>query len=285
MRLTWFYIAVASLLVSSCGYFEQEPKEGIVARVHGEYLYVSDIQALISENTTPEDSTLIVNNYITRWATQKLLIGQAKINLTSDKLGRFDKLVEEYKNDLLTGAYKNVIVGQQLDSTITESEFESYYQENKENFKLNYMLLKMRFVQLPKSYEGFETIKEKFVRYDQKDKEFLSDRNLQFASSNLNDSVWIKKEVLFETIPILRSAKDEVLKKSNFTQLQDSIGVYLVKIEDILNQNEIAPLSYIKPTLRQIILNKRKLELIRKLETDITRDAIEHNKFEIYNNE
>jgi hypothetical protein len=81
------------------------------------------------------------------------------------------------------------------------------------------------------------------------------------------------------------SAKDEVLKKSNFTQFQDSIGVYLVKIEDILNQNEIAPLSYIKPTLRQIILNKRKLELIRKLETDITRDAIEHNKFEIYNNE
>jgi len=101
----------------------------------------------------------------------------------------------------------------------------------------------------------------------------------------LNDSVWINKEVLFETLPILMSAKDEVLKKSNFTQFQDSIGVYLVKIEDILNQNEIAPLSYIKPTLRQIILNKRKLELIRKLETDITRDAIEHNKFEIYNNE
>lgn len=284
MRLIGFYILVASLLVS-CGYFKQEPREGIVARVHDDYLYISDIQELISENTTPEDSTLIVNNYITRWATQKLLIGQANINLSSDQLERFDKLVEGYKNDLLTNAYKNVIVGQQLDSTVTEWEFKSYYEENKENFKLNNVLFKMRFVQLPNSYEGLDAIKEKFSRYNEKDKEFLNGRNLQFVASNLNDSVWIKKEVLLEALPILRSAKEEVLKKSNFTQLQDSIGVYLVKIEDILNPNEIAPLSYIKPTLRQIILNKRKLELIKKLETDITRDAIEHNKFEIYANE
>ncbi len=42
------------------------------------------------------------------------------------------------------------------------------------------------------------------------------------------------------------------------------------------------PLSYIKPTIEQIILNKRKLELIKKLEKDITKDAIKNNDFEIY---
>lgn len=274
----------ASLLVS-CGYFKQEPQEAVVARVNEDYLYASDIEKLIPDNTSSEDSTLIANNYINRWATQKLFIDQAKINLTSDKLTRFDKLVEEYKNDLLTDAYKNVIVGQQLDSTISENEFESYYEDFKVNFKLKDVLFKMRFVQLPTSYEGLASVKEKFSRFDVKDKESLNGRNFQFVASNLNDSVWIKKEVLLTTLPILKTAKDEVLKKSNFTQLQDSLGVYLVKIEDVRNINEIAPLPYIKPTLRQIILNKRKLELIRKLETDITRDAIEHNKFEIYANE
>ena len=58
-----------------------------------------------------------------------------------------------------------------------------------------------------------------------------------------------------------------------------------MKIEDVLNPNDTAPLSYVKPTLKQIILNKRKLELIKKLETDITKDAIETNNFEIYKNE
>ena len=73
-----------------------------------------------------------------------------------------------------------------------------------------------------------------------------------------------------------------MLKKSNFAQLQDSLGVYLVKIEDLLKRNDIAPLSHIKPTIQQIILNKRKLELIKKLEKDITKDAIKNNDFEIY---
>lgn len=284
MRIGAFFIMVASLLVS-CEYFEAQPEEGAVARVNESYLYFSDIEKLVPDNTSPQDSALIVSNYINRWATQQLLIDQANINLRSDKLEQFDKLVAEYKNDLLIDAYKNVIVGKQLDSTITDAEFEDYYAKNKENFKLNEIILKVRFLHLPVSYEGLESVKEKFIRYNEEDKTTLNGQNFQFISSNLNDSVWVKREALLTALPILRPKSEEVLKKSNFSQFQDSLGVYLMKIENILNPNEIAPLPYIKPTLRQIILNKRKLELIRKLETDITRDAIEQNKFETYPNE
>ncbi|HLT42577.1 MAG TPA: hypothetical protein VKZ95_07715 [Sphingobacteriaceae bacterium] len=284
MKLIVFYIVIIGLFVS-CDYFQPKPEDDVVARVHDKYLYVSDIRKIIAENTSPEDSTLMVNNYITRWATQQLLIGQAKINLSADRLDDFEKLVQEYKNDLLTEAYKNVIVGKQLDSTVSDQEYEDYYENNKNNFKLNDVLLKLRYVQVPTNYAGLQTVKERFSRFNEKDKIALSGHDFRFTSSNLNDSVWIKKDVLLTALPVLKENSDQVLKKSNFTQLQDSLGVYLVKIEDRLNLNETAPLSYIKPTLKQIILNKRKLELIKKLETDITRDAIEHNKFEIYKNE
>lgn len=275
-------LLMLSTFCVSCEYFKGEPEEEVVARVNEKYLYLSDVQKLISDNTSPEDSLLIVNNYITRWATQQLLIDQAKINLTSDNLERFDRLVEEYKNDLLTEAYKNVVIGKQLDSTVSENEFERYYSENKDNFRLNDVLLKMRYVQLPADYDGVTEIKEKFVRFNGEDQEALHDKKYIFVGSNLNDSVWIKKDMLLDALPVIRTEAEQVLKKSNFTQLKDSLGVYLVKIEDVLGLHETAPLSYIKPTLRQIILNKRKLELIKKFETDITRDAIENNKFEIY---
>ena len=99
---------------------------------------------------------------------------------------------------------------------------------------------------------------------------------------HLNDSIWIKNDVLIGALPVLKYSNSQVLKKTNFTQLQDSLGVYLVKIEDRLNVRDIAPISYIRPSLEQIILNKRKLELIKKLEKDITKDAIKNNDFEIY---
>ncbi len=285
MILNIFKILLLSIFFVSCNYFKPEAKKEAVARVNNSYLYKDDIQKLIAENTSPEDSTLIVNNYINRWATQQLLIDQAKINLTVDKLAQYNKLVQEYQNDLLTEAYKNVIVSKQLDSVITEQEYQNYYETNKENFKLKDLLVKLRYVQLPVNYDGLASVKEKLNRYNEKDRTSLNSQNYQFISSNFNDSVWVKKEVLLHTLPVLRENSEQVLKKSNFSQLQDSLGVYLVKIENVLNPNDTAPLSYVKPTLKQIILNKRKLELIKKLETDITKDAIETNNFEIYKNE
>ncbi|MRT17907.1 peptidyl-prolyl cis-trans isomerase [Vitellibacter sp. q18] len=286
MIKTVLYIFLGSVLFLSCSYFQQNSaQEDVVARVNDNYLYRSDIEKLIAENTSKEDSTLIVNNFINRWATQQLLIDQAKINLTPEKLEQFDKLVQEYKTDLLTEAYKNVIVGRQLDSNITDQEFQQFYEENKENFKQKDMLVMLRYVQLPLNYDGLAAVKEKLNRYNEKDKKWLNSQNFQFISSNFNDSVWVRKYALLQNLPVLKGENEQVLKKSNFAQLQDSLGVYLVKIEDVLNPNDTAPFSYVKPTLRQIILNKRKLELIKKLETDITKDAIETNNFQIYKNE
>ncbi len=285
MKRSIIYVLIASNFLISCEYFKQDTKENVIARVNDTFLYEADVKKLLAEDTTPEDSTLIVNNYINRWATQQLLIDQAKINLSAEKLEQYNKLVQEYQNDLLTEAYKNVIVGKQLDSVITEAEYLNYYETNKENFKLKDLLVKLRYVQLPLNYDGLPAVKERINRYNEKDRKALAAQNYQFISSNFNDSVWVKKEVLLNILPIIKGNEEQVLKKSNFTQLQDSIGVYLVKIENVLNPNDTAPLSYVKPTLKQIILNKRKLELIKKLETDITKDAIETNNFEIYNNE
>jgi hypothetical protein len=284
MRYLIVTIAIFTLFVS-CEYFEQGPTEIPVARVNESYLYKKDIEGLVSETTSKEDSALIVSNYINRWATQQLLINQAKINLNQDQLNLYDKLVLDYKNDLYTEAYKNAIVLQQMDSTVSVSELRDFYDLNKENFKLNDDLIKVRYIQVDQNYTDLSNTIEKFKRFSKKDKEELNNLNIKFKTYNFNDSTWVKKDALYTALPVIKDKSEEVLKKSNFTQLQDSLGVYLVKIEDLLKPNDIAPLSYITPTIEQIILNKRKLELIKKLEKDITKDAIKNNKFEIYTNQ
>ena len=44
----------------------------------------------------------------------------------------------------------------------------------------------------------------------------------------------------------------------------------------------IAPLSYIEPTIKEMILHKRKIELIREIEKLIVKDATKNNNFKIY---
>ena len=74
-----------------------------------------------------------------------------------------------------------------------------------------------------------------------------------------------------------------LLKKLNFIQLKDSLGLYLIQVNDIIEAGDQAPISYALPTIKQIILNRRKLKLVNQLKSEIVNDAIKNKKFEIYN--
>ena len=106
----------------------------------------------------------------------------------------------------------------------------------------------------------------------------------EFKNYFLNDSTWVKRSVVQNSIqPINASNADKLLKKTNFLQLRDSLGLYLIAVKETLSRNDIAPLTYVRPTIDQIIRNKRKLTLTKKLEKEIKDDAINNKKFEVYN--
>jgi len=279
-RLT---VILATMLCISCEYFQSSNVGEPVARVGESYLYKSDLEPLLSDNISPQDSTMIVNNYIDRWATHELFIQRAKFNLPQEKQDAFEELVEEYRNDLYIEAYKEALVKQSIDTTVTAFDEAAYYSTNKENFKLNEELLKLRYINIAKDNSNLEEIMERFERFEEEDKYILDSLAIQFNNYSLNDSIWVKQTQVFNKIPVINNEnKEKYLKKSQFSQIEDSLELYLVRIEDKIGRNDIAPLAYVRPTVRQIILNKRKLEFIRKLEKDITKDAIKQKQFEIY---
>lgn len=278
----YFLTILCLLFFCSCNYLTQDTSIIPIARVNDSYLYNEDIIDLISENTTKDDSILIVNNFINRWATKQLLIDQSMINLSQEKQDFFNEMVNQYKTDLYTEAYKSSIILKQLDTVILKKEYEDYYNLNKRNFKLNDELLKVRYIQVDKNFLNLKVLEKKIKRYDSIDKKDLINLSIKFKSFNLNDSIWIKSNVLIGTLPVLKEENLKLLKKPNYTQLQDSLGVYLIKIEATLKTNDIAPLSYVRPTIEQIILNKRKQDLLKKIQKDITIDAIKNKNFEIF---
>ena len=280
-----FYIWLFLLSVTSCTFFFKETDDRIkIARVNDSYLFYDDIKGLVSEETSKEDSILLVQNYINRWATQQLFMDGAMLNLNESQQESFNKLVNQYKNDLYTKAYVEAIVKRNIDTTVTDVEAKAYYEENREAFRLNEELLQFRYIHIDENMIDFNNIEKQFKRFNEVDKRNLDSISIQFKSYSLNDSIWIKAAQVIDKIPVITSEnKNQLLKKSNFIQLKDSLGVYLMQINDVLTRTEIAPLEYVKPTIDQIVINKRKLELIKDLEKDITKDAIKNNQFEIYN--
>ncbi len=283
MRINRSLFFLLFICVSSCNLFNKTEERKPLARVNDSYLYIEDIEDLISEGLSLEDSTLMVQSLVDKWATQQLLVDGAEINLNEDKQRVFNRLVKQYKNDLFGKTYLEALVKKNIDTIVSNAEAETYYKNNKDVFKLNEVLLKFRYIHIDEDILNFKNVEERFKRFDDNDKRELDSISIQFKTYSLNDSIWVKMSQVIAKIPVFNlENKAQLLKKSNFIQLKDSLGVYLMQINDVLQRNDTAPLEYVRPTINQIVINKRKLELINKLEKDITKDAIKNKEFEIY---
>jgi len=277
-------IGALSLVVFSCSnLFKKEVPKNPIARVGDAFLYQEDLAPLITENMSKGDSASFAINYINNWASKQLLLSKAKINLSEDKLAQYNALVDDYRTDLYTRAYKEALVSQATDSLVTAGQLEAFYEQGKENFKLKERIARIRFVALPKGFLDKDEVAKRLKSFKEVDVRYLDSIGVQFNKLNFNDSIWVRYTRIFEEIPPINiDNADKYLKNSQFFELEDSIGVYLVKIEEIKDINDIAPLSFIKPTIEQVLLSRRKMNYLRKLETELLDEAIKDKEFEVF---
>lgn len=272
-----------AFIFKGCDLFRPKQEKEAIARVGESFLYKEDIERLLNNNISKQDSAVVVSNFINNWATQQLLYQNALINISEERQQDLNALVDEYKNDLFAKVYKEAVVKKNIDTTVISSDLLRYYEANKENFKLNEELLKLRYIHLGLDNSNLDEVKDHFRSFEKEDQKLLDSISLQFNAFSLNDSIWVKAAQVYSRIPKMSDReRTKYLKKSQFFELKDSLGVYLIYIKDMLQRNQTAPLEYVKPTIKQIILNKRKLEYIRNFEKEILTDATKNKKFETY---
>ena len=270
------------LLIISCE-LENNSKEEPIARVNDNFLFFSDVQESLDENMSQNDSILAVNSAINNWASKKLLYEKAIFNLSNSKQNELDQLVRAYESDLYISNYEKEWLKTRVDTIVSNDQLQSYYNDNKNKFRLRQDILLARFIELPIENFNKTQIVSSFRRLNFQDKIYLDSISLQFKSSFINDSVWLRPELFFNKFKIENKAKyNRYLKKKSFFEIKDLESLYLVYISDIQKKNDYAPMSYVKPTLVQILLNKRKLDMKKQLKTDILKQGISEKNFEIY---
>jgi hypothetical protein len=282
MKIRIFFILTVWFFVS-CKKETKQTDNFAIARVNNSNLYKEDIKDLVPVGTSKKDSTIIVNDFIDRWASQKLLFNAAEVNLSDEKQNELNSLVDQYKKDLYTKAYIEQLVYKSFDTLVSDKELNDYYEKNKENFKTNSALVKMSYVQINKSNPKLNALTNKFVNGSKENKETISNNTIEFKSYAFNDSIWIDMSQVYEKLPFVNIENQEKYLVSGKTiKFADSTDVFLIKTSKFIPRNEVSPFQYIKPTLKKVILNKRKIELINKFQKDITADALKDKKYEIY---
>lgn len=281
MKLNWSFCLIA-IIIFGCTRTSQNIDSDVIARVNKVFLYRSDIENLVPHGVSKKDSIEIVTDFIKRWATQQLLMDKAEKNISKSKQQELDDLINQYKIDLYTKSYLEDLVMTKIDTIISKEEINEYYEKYKNNFKVTEPLVKLRYINLVKGNTKFGSINAKFLNFSKKDKNDLQKMAIHFKNYAFNDSIWVDVNQVYEKLPFINQEnKGKYISAGMAYQYTDSNLVWIVKIKDVVEKNNISPLQYISPTIKQIILNNRKKDLINKIQTEITNDAIKDNDFEI----
>ncbi len=268
------------LFIISCNY-NLKNNDGYIARVGDEFLSLEEIQELIPNNINKQDSIQIVNNIIEEWATSKLLIQNAIINLTEKEKSQIDNKSEKYRENLIISEYRNKISNNNPDTLVSVNEIELFFSKNSKNFKLFEEIIKGRYLKLNKNAFNINEIKRRFRRFDQSDKAFFDSISIQLLNYYLNDSIWINKKLFFNKIPSLDDDQSLSISKNNLFYIQeDSLALYLIKINNYKKANDYAPLDYIYGRIRELISNRKRIDYLNKIEKELIQDALFKKTYE-----
>ena len=252
-----------------------------VARVGENTLTKQDIINLVPYGISKDDSIKILTKYIDNWALNQLLRENAELNISDIEIEEIIELSDNYYNELLITAYKNKVASVNSDTIINLSDVIDYYEEFRDNFKLYEDIVKGRYVKLSINNFNIQEIKRRFKRLNNDDKSFFDSISIQLLNYSFNDSIWINKNLFFSKIPVFNNIeKERIVKNMLYQSKEDSLDLYLIKINDYKKVDDVAPIDYIYDRIEDILRNKKKVDFIKKFEKEILDNAKKDNKFQ-----
>jgi len=268
-------------LVAGCGFFEKETERKPIATAKDHVLHLDELLEAMPTGLSKEDSLLFANNFIQQWATQRLLLDRAELNL-SDEQKNVKKQLDEYRRSLIIYLYQTEWVRQHMDTTVTSAEIDAYFESNKGDFELQEDIVRALFVKFGKQTNGINNVGKWMRSSDEELRTVLEDLAMQHAlAMHLNENQWIPLNNLVKQFPVESRMSNDNFRSQGFVEFQDSSAHYFVYVKELKQKNTPAPVDYIRSNIANIILNKRKLELVKKLEKDIFNEALNKNQFKL----
>lgn len=278
-------IVTAALGAVSCGGLSSRQGVGPVARVDRHRLSADEATAALPKGVEGSDSINYVDAFVDRWIVGQLKLHEAE-RLFSASADDIDRMVEEYRNSLLIRKIEQHCLDTELDTELTDAEVEEYYNAHRDEFRLKSPVVKGCVVAFGDDYRRRERLLQ-LMRSDReeelRDFEELCLKNRFFFVKFDN---WVDFSELAANLPLLRSAErrndEAMLSKRGVQQIRHDRTYYCFRIFDVLREGDRMPLSMARESIERIIMNGRRMDVLRRYEERILQQALSEGRVEKY---
>ena len=252
----------------------------IIASVNEKDLLLSEVLKEMPKAT--EDSTFFIERYMNLWIRKQLMIYHSEINLSSDLLN-YEAQIAEYRSSLLIYAYQQELINQNFDTSITSKEISDYYNQYREEFKLVKNIFMGRYIVVDKSAPKSKNLKKWYKSNKPDDIESLTDYCHQFAKEYyLSDSSWQYFSSINNKLPKFITEEEYFLENTKGVWFEDQQYRHYIYIKNYQIKGSISPLALEREKIRNVLLNKNKIQYLKQLENELYQNALALKKIKIY---
>jgi hypothetical protein len=273
------FLLIALMLLFSCR-TKHKQNETLVAEAGAKKLYLSEIKEYL-QNLSPEDSLTILTDYVNKWAKNQIVLRHAENSLSEDEKN-IDKEIDDYRTSLLIHKYEQSYIRSKMDTAVSQSEIEQFYNDNPDNFQLTGILLKVLYIKAQNDFKDIDKIRRLYRSNREADIEELKQIALTGVDAyNIFNEKWMTLSELTTLLPGTEETYENRAIRMRVIEDSDDKYTYFVKINDISMKGALAPLEHVKSDIKGIIINRRKINLIRQMENAAFKDAINRNEIKI----
>ena len=255
----------------------------VVAEVGKTRLYRSDLDKVIPKGISREDSVRLSIQYINSWASDLVYLTIAEEQLSKAEKD-VSKELEDYRKSLLKYRYEQLFVNERLDTAVGHDLLDEYYSAHQDKFRMKRPLVKARYLCIASDSPTLEPIRKRMTSEVTED--IVEADSLAFSSAikfttwedQWQDIVVLAREFSLDYVTLMT-----MIDRKGWVEHKDTAGIVrLAYIREMNAENEVAPIEYCAPMIRDMIISARKQALVNSLEQDLLKDARENGKFVIY---
>ena len=272
-------VIVLSSVLSCKAISEFFDRGEVVAEVGLSKLKKSDLELVIPDGISQEDSTRLARQYINSWALDRIFL-----NLAEEQLSKAEKDVtrelETYRTSLLKYRYEQLYINERLDTSVTEDAVQEYYEAHLDKFVLNRPLVKARFMSIPSDSPVLKAIRKKM---SSDEAEGIMEADSMAFSAAYKFQTWNNEWIDAATLAVEYGSESASVLSSlakGWVERTDTSGVTNVAyVAELIPKGQMSPIEYSAPFIKDMIISARKKQLVSDLERDLLEDARVNGQF------
>ena len=279
-----FVFASFFVLVNACkqNFQNSAGSNKLLVTVYNKSLSSNELEGMYPDNATVQDSQQITNAYIDRWVRNTVLMAEAERNIPKDL--NIEDLLKKYRESLILNSYEEQLTKSGLDTIISDTELNSFYEKNKEQYQLETPIVRCYFIKIPKVAAPQSDSLQKWWNNPKSGDNLLKMQQYSKVYAKiyiLNDTIWQRADDVIKMLPKGTLTADNLSSGKELTMKSDDFE-YFFRAFGVMNQKEIAPLSFIKEQASKYILHQRKIQLIEKKKQEMYDLEMQKNNIKIY---